>query len=97
MNSNYQHSDPELSQTDYLDVIFDGRHKDYGAYDLRQSYPNHLKHAIILSALLLCGLVMTLILINPFLSIEDSYKAKDVQINTQQANPPPPPPRVYFR
>jgi len=34
-----------LLQSSYLDVIFDGRNKAYGGYDLRQSYPQRMKKA----------------------------------------------------
>lgn len=34
-----------LLQSTYLDVIFDGRNKAYGGYDLRLSYPERMKKA----------------------------------------------------
>jgi len=37
----------QLSQADLLDILFEGRNKDYGAYDLRKSYNRRLKRAIL--------------------------------------------------
>ncbi|MBC7651741.1 MAG: energy transducer TonB, partial [Deinococcales bacterium] len=31
---------------DILDIIFDGRYKDYGAYDLRKSYNRRMTYAL---------------------------------------------------
>lgn len=43
-------------QADELDILFEGRHKGYGAYMLRRQYPGRLKTAL-LAMLLFCGLV----------------------------------------
>lgn len=32
---------------DFLDILFDGRNKDYGAYDLRRSADNRVRNAIV--------------------------------------------------
>jgi protein TonB len=36
----------QIPQADLLDILFDGRNKDYGAYDLRKSYNNRLTRSI---------------------------------------------------
>ncbi len=38
---------PDLSRASLNDIIFEGRNKAYGAYDLRIVYPQHLKRAMI--------------------------------------------------
>ena len=37
---------PDLSRATLNDIIFEGRNKAYGAYDLRLVYPRHLKRAV---------------------------------------------------
>jgi protein TonB len=36
--------------SDFLDILFDGRNKDYGAYDLRRSQDRRVRNAIICTA-----------------------------------------------
>lgn len=35
----------KILKSDYLDIIFDGRNKTYGGYDLRKKYPDRMKKA----------------------------------------------------
>lgn len=46
----------QLSQADLLDILFEGRNKEYGAYDLRKSYNGRLMRAI-LTMLTICLLL----------------------------------------
>lgn len=46
-----------ITQNDFLDVLFDNRNKDYGAYDLRRYYERRMRNAIGITASVL--LVMT--------------------------------------
>ena len=39
----------ELLKADLLDILFEGRNKQYGAYILRRYYPNRLGLALILT------------------------------------------------
>jgi periplasmic protein TonB len=82
---------------DILDIIFDGRNKEYGAYDLRRTYRRRLTLSItvMLSVLLLVFIgfafagdekqKITNVIIPPDLEL------KKIQ-NEQPAEPPPPPP-----
>jgi protein TonB len=36
----------QIPKADLLDILFDGRNKEYGAYDLRKSYNHRLRRAI---------------------------------------------------
>lgn len=47
----------KILNADILDIIFDGRNKDYGAYDLRKSYNRRLKIAVI-STVTVCLLLL---------------------------------------
>lgn len=39
----------QIPQADLLDILFDGRNKDYGAYPLRKSYNNRLGRSILMT------------------------------------------------
>ncbi len=41
----------KILTADILDIIFDGRNKDYGAYDLRKNYNGRLKESMIIVGL----------------------------------------------
>jgi protein TonB len=47
----------KILTTDYLDIIFDGRNKKYGGYELRKNYPIRMARAflIILAVVVLSG------------------------------------------
>ena len=49
----------KILRTDVLDIIFDGRNKDYGAYELRMNYKKRLGIAVI-SMITACGMVVLL-------------------------------------
>lgn len=53
----------DILQADLLDIIFERRNKDYGAYVLRKKYPDRLLTAL-LAGLLLTGLLLFLLLNN---------------------------------
>jgi protein TonB len=47
----------KILSADILDIIFDGRNKEYGAYDLRKTYNNRLRTALFV----MVGLVLALV------------------------------------
>lgn len=82
---------------DILDIIFEGRNKEYGAYELRKTYNRRLVIAIggmaILCALLFIGYVLA----NTFSPDEEkAIVVQDVQLEElkqeKKEEPPPPPP-----
>ena len=86
----------KILNSDILDIIFDGRNKEYGAYDLRKTYNKRLIRALIGTAV-----VILLLFGGYFLSSIDLAKKKtavvvqDVQlenVDTKKDEPPPPPP-----
>ncbi|WP_416441619.1 energy transducer TonB [Phnomibacter sp. MR] len=86
----------KIMNADFLDILFDGRNKEYGAYELRRSYNKRLTVAI--SAMILIAL---LIFLGSVISkeAEKNKKAKmevqDVkleEVKEQPKNEPPPPP-----
>ncbi|GAA4455941.1 TonB family protein [Rurimicrobium arvi] len=71
----------KILKADYLDIIFDGRNKAYGGYDLRKRYPERMKKSgIVILAIAVVGLGY-----NVF-----ANRAK------KSAPPPPPPVEVVM-
>jgi periplasmic protein TonB len=91
----------KILNADILDIIFEGRNKEYGAYDLRKTYNKRLVISIV-------GMVsvLLLLLIGYFVSGAmgkgDQKKVMNVQdvqleqVKEEKKNepPPPPPPKV---
>lgn len=81
-----------------LDIIFDGRNKEYGAYELRKTYNKRLIESII--GVIIATLLVWVIVFLPKQSNEVNNQAlviKDVQLEEITAekkieSPPPPPP-----
>ncbi|MBK6375074.1 MAG: energy transducer TonB [Saprospiraceae bacterium] len=42
----------QILKSDMLDILFDGRNKAYGAYELRRKYDNDLGHALLVGVLI---------------------------------------------
>jgi protein TonB len=86
----------KILSADILDIIFEGRNKAYGAYDLRKTYNNRLRTALFV----MVGLVLALVAGNLISKYEGKGKAvqqvvADVQlqdIKEEKKNEPPPPP-----
>jgi protein TonB len=86
----------KILSSDFLDLLFEGRNKEYGAYDLRKTYNKRIK----LSLLIVTGILL-LIFVASFIakSIEDDttkpLEVKDLtleQVKKDEPPPPPPPP-----
>ena len=85
----------KILSADILDIIFDGKNKQYGAYDLRKTYNSRLKNAVIITVSL-----VLLALLGTILSdyISKNSKVEIEVLDTQMAEvkkndaPPPPPP-----
>ena len=66
----------KILKSDYLDILFEGRNKAYGSYDLRRRYPERMKKS---------GLVILSIAV-----IGLGYQVFAGRV--KKAAPPPPPP-----
>jgi periplasmic protein TonB len=92
----------QVLQSDILDIIFDGKNKAYGAYDLRKSYPRRIAYAmgsmLMLTALMYAGFLLANgkeQIHNPQVIAE--YILEDippVEPPAPELPPPPPPPPV---
>lgn len=90
----------KILSSDLLDLVFDGRNKDYGAYELRKRYNKRITLALIIT-----GSVALLALIGSIIASE--FKGKDdgkidiKEVTLQKVEqkeepkelPPPPPPK----
>lgn len=88
----------KILSADILDIIFEGRNKEYGAYELRKTYNKRL-----ITALAAMAVFCVLMFGGYFLSnalgddVNKALEAQDVQLEEvkqeeKQEEPPPPPP-----
>ena len=86
----------KILSADVLDIIFEGRNKEYGAYDLRKTYNKRITKALIYT-----GIVILLIFLGSlFANLVGKDKTETLEVvDTQMAEvkkaeplPPPPPP-----
>jgi protein TonB len=87
--------------SDFLDILFDGRNKDYGAYDLRRSQDRRVRNAIIGTASIALVIIGGYVLSNRLVAadmhtrIEVIPPIKITELHTDVEKPPvvtPPPP-----
>ncbi len=87
----------EILKADMLDLIFDGRNKEYGAYDLRRRYPNAVAKALLVGVLIALAVLSYSILRDRFADLMASDTDVEVNLTDLEAPPPmkenePPPP-----
>ena len=72
-----------ILQADVLDIIFDNRNKEYGAYELRSHYEQRLKKSILIVFFSICLIVVTSILVGHFFPATKkvfAFVSPDIQI-----------------
>jgi protein TonB len=90
----------KILNADILDIVFEGRNKEYGAYDLRKTYNKRLVKAIIGMAV-----ILVLLFVGFFLSsisgggkknalVVDDVQLEDIKQEKKNEPPPPPPPKI---
>ncbi|NDE09725.1 MAG: energy transducer TonB, partial [Chitinophagia bacterium] len=65
----------KILTADILDIIFDGKNKQYGAYDLRKTYNSRLKNAVIIT--------ISLVLLAFLGTILSDYIAKNSKVEIE--------------
>ncbi|SHN02288.1 energy transducer TonB [Chitinophaga sp. CF418] len=91
-----------IIKSDFLDILFDGRNKDYGAYDLRRSEDRRVRNAIIGTTSIALVIIGGYVLSNKLMAA-DMHTRKDVAVKEtilkdleipedKPVTPPPPPP-----
>lgn len=88
----------KILSADVLDIIFDGKNKDYGAYELRKTYNRRITRALIITASVALLALLASIL-SSTLKEKGDKKVKmnemtiqDVKQEEKKEIPPPPPP-----
>jgi len=89
----------KILSADVLDIIFEGRNKDYGAYELRKTYNKRLVTSLVIVGAI-CLLLFIGYIVSGLLGGKDNSKAvvvQDVQLEEikqeeKKEEPPPPPP-----
>jgi periplasmic protein TonB len=88
----------KILTADILDIVFEGRNKDYGAYELRKTYNRRLTIAMVSMVALFLLLFVGYLLASNFSSDDDAKNvvAQEVQLEEikqeEKEEPPPPPP-----
>lgn len=87
----------KILQADLLDIVFEGRNKDYGAYELRKSYNKRMTFALVATAAVLALFFVAYFLADSFDGDEakEAIVVQEVQleeIKEEKNEPPPPPP-----
>lgn len=88
----------KILSSDFLDLLFEGRNKEYGAYELRKTYNKRIILALIITAVALVA-VSGLIFLRSSLAPQKAEKVKINEMTIQEIHqeekkdiPPPPPP-----
>jgi protein TonB len=89
----------KILSADVLDIIFEGRNKEYGAYDLRKTYNKRLITSLLivgaLCLLLFIGYLASALLANKEnnqkVDVQD-VKLEEIKQEEKKEEPPPPPP-----
>ncbi len=71
----------KILSADILDIIFDGRNKDYGAYELRKTYAKRLTWALVGTAIFLALLFLGLVVAN---TLANAANKKDMVVQDVQ-------------
>ena len=87
----------KILSADVLDILFEGKNKEYGAYDLRKSYNRRITRALIITASV-AALALGGSYLASALKSKDDGKVKLTEMTLQEVKqeekkePPPPPP-----
>ena len=83
----------KILSADVLDIIFDGKNKQYGAYELRKTYNKRLTKSIIITvALVLLAFLGTVLSTAMSKSNSEVIEVLDTQMADVKKNDAPPPP-----
>jgi len=89
----------KILQADVLDIIFDGKNKQYGAYDLRKSYSKRVKKSLLITGTLALLLFFSSVFANMVskgrnetIDVVDTQLAQIRETPPPVVPPPPPPP-----
>ena len=82
----------KILTADVLDLVFEGRNKDYGAYELRKKYNKRILLALgITAAIAFAAIAGSLLAKNISSGDDDKKEVRDVTLKNIEEPPPPPP------
>lgn len=87
----------KIKSADMLDIVFEGRNKDYGAYQLRKTYNGRIRNALIGTIIICALLIGASIFANsgedkkPDIIVQD-VNLENMKQEEKKPEPPPPPP-----
>ncbi len=90
----------KILSADILDILFEGKNKEYGAYNLRKTYNKRMRNAMLITlalALLIFLFALLATALKPKEQIE--FVVKDMSLSEakkeeKKPEPPPPPPKL---
>lgn len=86
----------KILSADILDLVFEGRNKEYGAYELRKTYNRRITRALIITASLFILIFLAAFLNKTLKSEDKAVEVKEVELTAikeeEQPKPEPPPP-----
>jgi periplasmic protein TonB len=84
----------KILKSTYLDLLFEGRNKEYGAYDLRKTYNKRIRIALASTVIILLLIVVGTVVADKLSSSNDvkEIQTKDLVMEAAPNEPPPPPP-----
>ena len=90
----------KILSADILDIIFEGRNKEYGAYELRKTYNRRIIMSLIIMASLCILIFLGSVLANNLggndkknAVVVQDIELQDVKQEEKKEEPPPPPPK----
>jgi protein TonB len=88
----------KILSADVLDIIFEGKNKEYGAYNLRRTYNKRLTTALVITVAAIALILLINFLANAFHK-EDTTAMVITDVSLSQVKketPPPPPPKAVL-
>jgi protein TonB len=86
----------KILNADILDILFEGKNKEYGAYELRKTYNRRITTALVVMAIICLFLFLTSIFAKDNDKDKNKIIVQDVQLEdikkTEEKKPEPPPP-----
>jgi len=88
----------KILTADFLDILFEGKNKEYGAYELRKTYNRRIMTALVVMVLICTLLILTQLMASDKEKDTNQIIVQDVQLEDikkaeePKPEPPPPPP-----
>ncbi|MET3881060.1 TonB family protein [Chitinophaga sp. OAE865] len=84
----------KIPGNDFLDILFYGRNKDYGAYELRSRYDRRVRNAVMGTASIMLVMIGGYVLNNTLMAAENVHRPvlaeKKIELKTLEMPPEPP-------